>query len=100
MYADDVWDLIVAHRGRSQAVTAREIARVVGGDDRTVRDAVEHLRGSEGKPIMSASRHPAGYFVPATSEEVKESIAQIRSRIKKMEVTVASMEHTLRSMSV
>jgi hypothetical protein len=75
-----VSQILSHHEGRAQAITARELARVVGDNERSVRLAIRDLI-AEGLPIASATNSPAGYFVAMSWAEVEEYSAGIRGRL-------------------
>jgi len=66
-----VLDEVRRCRGRSQAMTARQLARVTGIREREVRSIIADLR-RQGYAIGSAVNPPYGYFMPATVDEARE----------------------------
>jgi len=68
------------HVGRHNAIKARNLASVVGENERTVRAAISQAR-KDGALILSAISPPYGYFVAETAEEWREFRHQnLRSR--------------------
>lgn len=72
--------LKACHCGEQAAVTSRELEGVfrIRGPD--LRRAINRLRG-DGVPICSFD---SGYYYAATEEELRHTIRQLRSRIKKI----------------
>ena len=68
-------------RGRESAITRRELSNYLGyQNDRQLRLIIAELR-SEGSPILSATNKPAGYYVPATWDELREGLDLFKSYI-------------------
>ncbi len=70
-----------SREGRASAITRREIKNTLGyQQDRGLRLMIAELR-SEGLPILFATQKPAGYYVPATWEELRTGLDSFRSYI-------------------
>lgn len=68
-------------QGRARAITRRELRDYLGyQNDRKLRLIIAELR-SEGIPILFATNKPAGYYVPATWEELRTGLDSFRSYI-------------------
>ncbi len=68
-------------QGRARAITRREIKNMLGyQNDRKLRLIIAELR-SEGVPILFATNKPAGYYVPATWDELRSGLDSFRSYI-------------------
>lgn len=65
--------------GRHSAITSRELSSITLQPDRAIRLAIEDLI-RDGLPIVSATEHPAGYFIPSSIEEAREYTQSLRSR--------------------
>ena len=67
--------------GRASAITRRELRNYLGYDnDRKLRLLIAEIR-AEGTPILFATNKPAGYYVPATWEELRSGLDSFRSYI-------------------
>lgn len=71
---------MIHHEGRGRAIGARELAAVVGVDERTIRDAVSSLV----KDHRIGSSPSCGYFLIVDREDKELASRHIRSRIFKM----------------
>jgi hypothetical protein len=80
-----VSQILSHHEGRAQAITARELARVVGDNERSVRLAIRDLI-AEGLPIASATMEPQGFFLVLTKQEADEYMGNLRSRLKEIAI--------------
>ena len=68
-------------QGRARAITRREIKNTLGyQNDRKLRLIIAELR-QEGVPILFATTKPAGYYVPATWDELHAGLDSFRSYI-------------------
>lgn len=66
--------------GREHACTKREIMDYVEmTDERLFRKVIRELR-SDGFPILSRSRPPAGYYLPAVESEAIEALRELNNR--------------------
>jgi DNA-binding Lrp family transcriptional regulator len=86
-----VLDEVRRCRGRSQAMTARQLARMTGIREREVRSIIADLR-RQGHAIGSAVNPPYGYFMPATFEEARECQAHLYSRMREIGITARAFE--------
>ena len=59
------------HTGRSQSITAAELGKIFSLDIRAVAEEIRRLRYA-GLLIGSSKTWPAGYYIPANAEEVKD----------------------------
>ena len=86
----------VLSKGRSNALTGREIGRVLGlKDGRDVSSRVE-LERRRGVPICATcdSNRP-GYFLPETPGELAEYNRSLQRRIKNISATADAMQRAL-----
>ena len=68
-------------RGRGKAITRRELRNTLDyQNDRQLRLIIAEL-GYEGLPILFATGRPAGYYVPATWEELRAGLDSFKSYI-------------------
>ena len=68
-------------QGRARAITRREIKNTLGyQNDRKLRLIIAELR-SEGLPVLFATNKPAGYYVPATWDELRTGLDSFKSYI-------------------
>ncbi len=67
--------------GRDSAITRRELRDTLGyQNDRKLRLIIAELR-SEGLPVLFATQKPAGYYVPATWDELRAGLDSFKSYI-------------------
>jgi len=78
----------VLKEGRENALTAREIHKLIGVDDRQCRALTETLR-LEGVFICSSND---GYYLPATVDEMRQTYWRIASQAEKMSRIAELME--------
>lgn len=81
------------HKGRRKAITSKEIENDFQCKGTEVRKIVNKLR-SNGVPICSS---PTGYYYAETKSEIKDTLAHLESRIKKIEKAKEGMEETLKN---
>ena len=86
-----VLDEVRRCRGRSQAMTARQLARVTGIREREVRAIIADLR-RQGHAIGSAVNPPYGYFMPVTLDEARECQAHLYARMREIGITAKAFE--------
>ena len=68
-------------QGRARAITRRELRNTLGyKNDRKLRLIIAELR-AEGLPVLFATQKPAGYYVPATWDELRAGLDSFRSYI-------------------
>ncbi len=73
--------ILSSHQGRARAITRREIKNILGyQDDRKLRLIIAEIR-AEGLPVLFATNKPAGYYVPATWDELRAGLDSFRSYI-------------------
>ena len=73
--------ILQSREGRHKAVTRRELRALLNySNDRKLRLTIAELR-KEGIPILFATDKPAGYFIPATWEELQTGLKSYRSYI-------------------
>jgi len=69
------------HRGRSSAITRHDLRLLLNDiPDRRLR-LIKNELVREGVPILSATKEPAGYYVPATHEELRTGLKTLQSYI-------------------
>ena len=81
------------HIGRKKAITSKKIENAFQYKGTEVRKIVNELR-SNGVPICSL---PIGYYYAETKSEIKDTLAHLESRIKKIEKAKEGMEETLKT---
>jgi len=79
------------HKGEANAVTSRELECAFRMRGSELRREINALRG-DGIPICSFD---GGYYYAATEEELRRTIRQLRSRIKKIEFAERGLSRTL-----
>lgn len=83
---------LLSRKGRANAITRRELLYKLNyPNDRKLRLMIAELRRG-GIPILSVSTKPAGYYVPATYQELQEGLAFIRSYVIDLCVQRAAMK--------
>ena len=80
---------LMGRPGRASAITGRELGRLVGTGAAGVRGIVHRLR-EVGVPVGSSSS--AGYWFCTSPEEIRETAAHLRSRIRKISHALAAIE--------
>lgn len=86
-----VLDEVRRCRGRSQAMTARQLARMTGIREREVRSIIADLR-RQGHAIGSAVNVPYGYYMPTNVEEARECQAHLYARMREIGITAKAFE--------
>lgn len=84
--------------GEQNARTAKELARIIGTDRRSISLLVESERRA-GKPICAScdSKTP-GYYIPATREEMERYCRRLQHRAGEIFKTRAACIETLASL--
>ena len=75
--------------GKSNAISARELAAKIGVSDRVLRDIVTEDR-VKGIVICSSS---AGYYLPANKDEIREFCNFMEKRAKHSFIAIQSAGH-------
>ena len=83
--------LALYHKGEANAVTSRELECSFQMRGSELRREINALRG-DGIPICSFE---GGYYYAATEEELRRTIRQLRSRIKKIAFAERGLSRTL-----
>lgn len=86
-----VYAVVENCRGRKRALTAKEIARFAGLNERHVRAIIADLRKA-GHAIASAVNPPYGYYLPASLEEARECQAHLWSRVGEVAATARAFD--------
>ena len=86
-----VYAVIEECRGRKRAMTAKQIARFAGLNERCVRMVIADLR-KRGYAIASAVNPPYGYYLPASLEEARECQAHLWSRVGEVAATARAFD--------
>lgn len=81
------------HKGIRKAITSKEIENDFQCKGTEVRKIVNELR-SNGVLICSS---PTGYYYAENKSEIKDTLAHLESRIKKIEKAKEGMEETLKT---
>ncbi|MBI2882868.1 MAG: HTH domain-containing protein [Candidatus Methylomirabilis oxyfera] len=72
--------ILVRHQGRGQAIGAGELARAIGVTERVARQVVKTLIEQHSAPIASSPHPPAGYYLPETLEEIRDTLESLKGR--------------------
>lgn len=68
-------------QGRAKAITRRELRNTLGyQNDRKLRLIIAEIR-AEGLSVLFATQKPAGYYVPASWEELRSGLDSFKSYI-------------------
>ncbi|MDI6822537.1 MAG: hypothetical protein QMD66_06760 [Actinomycetota bacterium] len=78
--------LVSLLRRRDRAVSAPELAAVLGSTDRQVRAMINHLRKDHRLPICSTPAE--GFYWPRSREHARHTLAQLESRRKDLEAVI------------
>ncbi len=76
----NIKNVLMRHEGRGRAITARELASLVGSNDRAVRLAIRELI-ADGVPVASSTENPGGYFMVTSWQEAREYADSIKGRV-------------------
>lgn len=88
----DIFDFLSV--GEERARTAKELAQLLGWDEREVTRAIHNERAA-GALICSSSK---GYFLPETIHDIQKFVATMRSRQKQIAKAAAAAEALLNEM--
>lgn len=89
-----VLDVLVRHRGREAAIGLDAVAGIAGISERTVQDIVVHLIERHHHPIGSAVKHPMGYYLIQTPDELAESLSQLVHRLTALARRIAALKQS------
>lgn len=78
-------------RGRDYARTARELARLLKCDTRTITECVNRERMA-GFPICSTCGPHPGYYMAATEQERAACVASLKGRAKEIYAAAHALE--------
>lgn len=85
--------------GRKNALTAGQLAEMLGLRKRTISLAIEKLR-RDGFPICaSCAAGGAGYFLPADIKELSDYCLSLSARLKNIHATLAAVQETCERLS-
>ena len=90
-HQEKIWRFLKDCRGLDKALTAKQLARLTGLNEREVRATIAGLR-RQGYPIASAVHPPYGFYVPETVREAQECLAHLYSRIREIGETAKPLE--------
>ena len=89
---EKIWQILQDHRGRNNPITSTGLGRMLGVDDREVRELIGRLI-REGHLICAVSSDPMGYFVPENLGEVEAYEKTLQARALKI---LARLKHISR----
>ena len=89
-----VLDVLVRHRGREAAIGLDAVAGIAGISERTVQDIIVHLIERHHHPIGSAVKHPMGYYLIQTPDELEESLSQLVHRLTALARRIAALKQS------
>ena len=75
-----ILEILKLHRGRDHAITAKELTKYTGKEDRAIRMEIRDLI-AQGYPIASGLTRPYGYYIANTIQEAKDYMQQLRNRL-------------------
>lgn len=70
--------------GKANAISIRELKKLTGMDERSIKGAVEALRKRHNVPVGASRKPPYGYFILDTGEEIEESFNTLMSQARSM----------------
>lgn len=84
----DIKSILLNHKGKSNAITAKEVSRLMGfpleDTQSASRRAIWDTAKQHGLPLVSSTK---GYYIATNKEEIAEYNAEIQKRINGMELT-------------
>lgn len=78
--------------GKRNALTAREIARVLGLSDMCHITALIESERKHGGIICATTGNPSGYYIPANLDELAEYTKRLRRRIMHTTATLDALQ--------
>ncbi len=91
-----ILSILQAHQGQANAVTARELADLLGAKDaRKVRRVIHDLR-LEGVPIASSPTGKPGYFIPTDRDEAEHCLAILWHQVKELSAIARPLSQAFR----
>ena len=66
--------------GRSRSIKADDLAQIFNSSRREINNAVRELR-KDGRIVGSSKEKPFGYYIPITTEEVREYLNSFRNEL-------------------
>lgn len=94
-----ILSLLREHRGRGNAITAKELGELLHFSERTVRQAVSDLR-KRGHPIASAPNPPWGFYLPANRGEAEECSRHLWSRVREIAEVARAFDQAAEGLGV
>lgn len=79
--------------GAGNALTASELAGVMGTDRRKVTKSIQRER-LNGAPICASCGYPRGYWLAETPEELRDFIQRMEKRAGEMHTTISALMKT------
>ena len=76
----DIKNILIKHTGSTNPVTANQLASTLHKDERIIRLIIRELI-SEGLPIASRTKLPAGYFMVTNFYEARRYAESIKGRL-------------------
>jgi len=77
----DVLGILQLHRGKANAITGKELARLLGyTDDRGIRAEIRGLI-ARGHPIASTNQPPYGFYMAESIDEAEHYLNSLKSRL-------------------
>lgn len=87
-------------RGRRNAITGSELARILGErDDRKIRVLIRELI-AEGVPIASSVSEPMGFYIVANEYEAADYIRVLNERIKEDTTRLRDFEKAVSNLNI
>lgn len=86
---DEVAVLGCLQHGRESATSSTEIERRTGLTVRRIQEVILDLRMKHGEMVMAAVKHPRGYYIAQTQDEIVDYVNSLMSRALK-ELKVAA----------
>lgn len=86
----------ILHVGSENGMTLRDLVRLTGEDERTIRRKIQAERKA-GKIIISDNK--SGYFLPASERDVRRFIRSMSRRAREISVVSSAAEDALARMT-
>jgi len=88
---------LLRHRGYDERVSAKELSRITGINDSTVRDVIIELREEVGIPVANRG---SGYFIVTDPDELEDIIEyyqqEIQTKRERLQTIVSNYNGSVR----
>jgi hypothetical protein len=91
---DEMRVLAILPRGAENAVSMPTLAGAMNMSTRQLQDLIAHLIESHGQLICSACGKNHGYYMPASEEEYRTGVRQLKNRIISLAKRMRALDRT------